>query len=149
MSEASLLAMCDSTIPGEDGGYLADETLTWLDHDLGAAGDDVPALVCFHHPPVTLTIPYVDGIRLAGEHRLADVLARHDNVVAVLCGHAHTASRVDVRRPAVAGRAGCRLDVDSAVGAPRHDRLHPACQPSPFTCSTTSAGSRRTIRVLP
>lgn len=87
-----VLAMCDSTIPGEAGGYLCDETLHWLDQALQDAGRDVPALVCFHHPPVTLAIPYVDGIRLAGEHRLAEVLARHDSVVAVLCGHAHTAA---------------------------------------------------------
>lgn len=87
-----VLAMCDSTIPGEDDGYLSDESLAWLDHALREAGDDVPALVCFHHPPVALAVPYVDGIRLAGEHRLAEVLAGHDNVVAVLCGHAHTAA---------------------------------------------------------
>jgi Icc protein len=87
-----LLAMCDSTIPGEDGGFLADETLAWLDDALRDAGDDVPALVCFHHPPVTLAQPFIDNIRLAGEHRLAEVLARHTNVVAVLCGHAHTAA---------------------------------------------------------
>lgn len=87
-----LLAMCDSTIPGDDGGFLADETLAWLDEALGDAGDDIPALVCFHHPPVTLALPFVDGIRLAGEHRLAEVLGRHANVVAVLCGHAHTAA---------------------------------------------------------
>jgi 3',5'-cyclic-AMP phosphodiesterase len=87
-----LVAMCDSTIPGEDGGYLDDETLAWLDDALREAGDYVPALVCFHHPPVILALPYVDGIRLAGEHRLAEVLGRHPNVVAVLCGHAHTAA---------------------------------------------------------
>jgi Icc protein len=87
-----LLAMCDSSVPGENDGYLSDETLHWLDQALRDAGDDVPALVCFHHPPVTLSLPYVDGIRLAGEHRLAEVLTRHDNVVAVLCGHAHTAA---------------------------------------------------------
>ena len=88
----AVLAMCDSTIPGEAGGYLADETLEWLDEALDEAGDDVPALVCFHHPPVTLGAPFIDGIRQTGEQRLAAVLARHDNVVAVLCGHAHTAA---------------------------------------------------------
>src|SRR6185295_2544220 len=51
-----LLAMCDSTIPGEDGGFLADGTLAWLDEALRDAGDDIPALVCFHHPPVTLAL---------------------------------------------------------------------------------------------
>jgi Icc protein len=98
------LAMCDSSIPGEDGGFLADETLHWLDAALREAGDDVPALVCFHHPPVTLTIPYVDNIRQTGEHRLAEVLARHDNVIAVLCGHAHTAAATTFAgRPLIVG----------------------------------------------
>jgi 3',5'-cyclic-AMP phosphodiesterase len=86
-----LFAMCDSTIPGEHGGFLADETLSWLDGVLGAA-PDIPAFVCFHHPPAVLTIPYVDGIRQLGEQRLAEVVARHPHVVAVLCGHAHTAA---------------------------------------------------------
>jgi Icc protein len=51
---------------------------------------DLPAFVCFHHPPVVLGIPYVDGIRQFGAERLAAVVARHPNVVALLCGHAHT-----------------------------------------------------------
>ncbi|MDX6231717.1 MAG: 3,5-cyclic-AMP phosphodiesterase, partial [Nocardioidaceae bacterium] len=49
-------------------------TLAWLDDALREAGDDIPALVCFHDPPVTLALPCVDGIRPAGEHRLAEVL---------------------------------------------------------------------------
>jgi len=82
------IAMCDSSIPGRDDGYLDDSTLTWLDKVL--ADTDDPALVCFHHPPVKLHIPFVDDIRQFGAERLADLLARHDNVAAVLCGHAHT-----------------------------------------------------------
>lgn len=87
----ALFAMCDSTIPGEDGGFLADATLTWLDGVLGDA-PDLPAFVCFHHPPVVLTVPYVDGIRQVGEQRLAEVIGAHPNVAAVICGHAHTAA---------------------------------------------------------
>jgi 3',5'-cyclic AMP phosphodiesterase CpdA len=82
------IAMCDSSIPGRDDGLLDDETLAWLDKVLAGAED--PALVCFHHPPVPLHIPFVDRIRLRESERLAEVLAAHDNVVAVLCGHAHT-----------------------------------------------------------
>jgi 3',5'-cyclic AMP phosphodiesterase CpdA len=85
------IAMCDSTIPGEDGGLLDDTTLTWLDKVLSDAADE-PALVCFHHPPVVLHIPYVDAIRQQRDERLADVVAAHDNVAAVLCGHAHTSA---------------------------------------------------------
>jgi 3',5'-cyclic-AMP phosphodiesterase len=82
---------CDSTVPGEDGGYLADETVAWLDEALAIAPDR-PALVAMHHPPVTLGIPFVDGIRQAGGDRLQEVVGRHRQVVAVLCGHAHTAA---------------------------------------------------------
>ncbi|HEX5118853.1 MAG TPA: phosphodiesterase [Pseudonocardiaceae bacterium] len=88
-TEQALFALCDSTIPGSDGGRLADETVAWLDDTL-AQHPDLPAFVCFHHPPVVLHSPFSDGIRLADEQRLADVLARHPQVVAVLCGHAHT-----------------------------------------------------------
>ncbi|MBN6039380.1 metallophosphoesterase [Amycolatopsis sp. 195334CR] len=87
----AVFALCDSTIPGRDDGHLDDETLAWLESVLtGAAG--APVFVCFHHPPVDLHIPYVDGIRQSGEDRLAALLSRHPNVVAILCGHAHTAA---------------------------------------------------------
>jgi Icc protein len=84
-------ALCDSTIPGEDGGYLSDDSLSWLDKVLSESPDE-PAFVCFHHPPVTLNAPYIDTIRQTGEDRLAAVLADHPRVVAVLCGHAHVAA---------------------------------------------------------
>jgi Icc protein len=85
------LALCDSTVPGQDGGYLDDETVGWLDAALAAARGR-PALVAMHHPPVPVGVPFIDDIRQAGEDRLADVVHRHDHVVAVLCGHAHTAA---------------------------------------------------------
>ncbi|NKZ03994.1 phosphodiesterase [Actinomadura latina] len=87
----AVFAMCDSTVPGEDHGFMDDETIGWLDRQLSNARDE-PAFVCFHHPPVTQGIPYVDEIRQFGEERLAGVIDRHPQVVAVLCGHAHTAA---------------------------------------------------------
>ncbi len=87
-----LIAMCDSTVPGRESGYLDDKTFTWLARVLETAGDRVPVLVAFHHPPVTLQSPYVDGIRQDGELRLAELLNAYPQVKAVLCGHAHTAA---------------------------------------------------------
>lgn len=84
-----LFAMCDSSIPGRDDGLLAAETLDWLDAELGAAAD-LPAFVCFHHPPVLLGVPVIDEIRQFATERLAELVERHRNVVALLCGHAHT-----------------------------------------------------------
>jgi Icc protein len=85
------LALCDSTIPGRDDGRLADERIDWLDTALGGAPDG-PALVAMHHPPVALGIPFADDIRQRDGRRLEEVLRRHPQVVAVLCGHAHTAA---------------------------------------------------------
>jgi Icc protein len=84
-------AMCDSSIPGRNDGLLAAETLDWLDAELTAAAD-LPAFVCFHHPPVTVGVPFIDEIRQFSTERLARIVAGHDNVVAVLCGHAHTSA---------------------------------------------------------
>jgi Icc-related predicted phosphoesterase len=48
-------------------------------------------VIAFHHPPVDLHC-WIDRLRQTGEDRLAAVVRRHDNVVALVCGHAHTAA---------------------------------------------------------
>jgi 3',5'-cyclic AMP phosphodiesterase CpdA len=83
--------MCDSSIPGRSEGLLEPATLNWLDDALSAAPGR-PAFVAFHHPPVALGLPYIDRIALREPDGLANVLRRHAQVVAVLCGHAHTAA---------------------------------------------------------
>ncbi|WP_236792427.1 metallophosphoesterase [Amycolatopsis sp. GM8] len=90
--DGAVFAMCDSSIPGRDDGFLDDETLAWLDDVLAATDADTPVFVCFHHPPVRLYSPYLDEIRLHGEDRLAMLIRRYPQVAAVLCGHAHTAA---------------------------------------------------------
>ena len=100
----AVFALCDSTVPGKPGGYLADETLEWLDRTLTDAPRDAPAFVCFHHPPVRTYIPYLDGMMQTGGDRLAEVLSHHDNVVAVLAGHVHTpAATTFAGRPLLIG----------------------------------------------
>ncbi|WP_405756406.1 metallophosphoesterase [Streptomyces sp. NBC_00073] len=88
----AVFVLCDSTIPGSDEGLLSDHTLRWLDGTLTAEGGELPVFVCFHHPPVDLHTPHVDRVRQFGEERLAAVLGRHPQVVALLCGHAHVAA---------------------------------------------------------
>jgi Icc protein len=86
----ALFALCDSTIPGRHDGYLAESTIAWLEKVLEGAPAGAPVFICCHHPPVTLQSPFADAIRQRGEQRLADLIARHAEVVAILCGHAHT-----------------------------------------------------------
>lgn len=83
-------ALCDSTIPGRDDGYLADATLAWLAEVADATDVDAPLFVCFHHPPLPLHSGLLDPIRQHGEERLADVLRRRRGHTFILCGHAHT-----------------------------------------------------------
>ncbi|MFI7454565.1 metallophosphoesterase [Nonomuraea sp. NPDC049714] len=83
------IALADSSVPGEPHGYLADETLAWLDEIL-AERPGVPAFVGLHHQPIDLGIPYVDRIKLTAPERLEAVVRRHPNVAGVFTGHAHT-----------------------------------------------------------
>jgi 3',5'-cyclic AMP phosphodiesterase CpdA len=85
-----VIALCDSSVPGKDEGFLADETLAWLEATLAQTPHQVPVLVGFHHPPTPLRVPFIDGIRQFGSERLAALADRHPNLVAFLCGHAHT-----------------------------------------------------------
>ncbi|MFD9407412.1 metallophosphoesterase [Streptomyces sp. NPDC059989] len=87
-----VLAVCDSSVPGQDHGLLEESTLDWLDGVLADTPRETPVLVAFHHPPVPLHTPYVDEIRQFGEERLAALAERHPHLTAFLCGHAHTAA---------------------------------------------------------
>ncbi|MDY6811527.1 MAG: metallophosphoesterase, partial [Actinomycetota bacterium] len=49
-----LFVVCDSSIPGRNDGHLSDETLRWMSEQITHAGPEVPVMVAFHHPPVTL-----------------------------------------------------------------------------------------------
>jgi Icc protein len=86
-----LILMCDSSIPGRHDGWLADETLAWADGVL-AGKPGMPAFLAFHHPPVELGLAFPDTIRQFGEQRLAALVERHPQIVALLCGHAHSAA---------------------------------------------------------
>ncbi|SEH03274.1 3',5'-cyclic AMP phosphodiesterase CpdA [Nonomuraea solani] len=85
-----VIALCDSSVPGKDEGFLEDETLDWLETVLAGTSDRV--LAGFHHPPAPLRMPFVDGIRQFGEERLAGLARRHPHLAGFVCGHAHTAA---------------------------------------------------------
>ncbi|WP_203661290.1 phosphodiesterase [Actinocatenispora rupis] len=92
----------DSRVPGTPAGTLGADQLAWLDGELSRRAD-VPAMVCLHHPPVAVGIPFMDGIRLSDGAELLDVLARHPHVVRLLAGHLH--------RPVTVNLAGTVMSV--------------------------------------
>lgn len=103
----TLFLMLDSMVPAAPGervdhGVLAQATLAWLDEQLASREPGEAAFVCLHHPPVKIHLGLMDPIRLTNAGELAEVLDRHEAVVAVLVGHAHTACAATydgMRRP--------------------------------------------------
>ena len=99
------IVMCDSSIPGRHDGLLDADTLAWLDATLADLGD-APSVIAFHHPPISIHHPLPDTWPLREPDRLAALIAKYPNVVAILTGHAHTgvASRF-AGRPLIVGPA--------------------------------------------
>lgn len=94
----SVFVMLDSMVPAPPGeridhGELDAESLRWLDEVLAQRLSGEPAYICLHHPPVAIHQATMDTIRLRPDdaEALSHVLARHEGVRAILCGHAHTA----------------------------------------------------------
>ncbi|WP_417668841.1 phosphodiesterase [Roseibium sp.] len=90
------LVALDSNVPGKPHGQLGTVQLDWLSKTLGES--DRPTLVAVHHPPVMTGIPHMDEIGLSDADSLAEVIAPHDHVERIMCGHVH--------RPIVAAFAG-------------------------------------------
>lgn len=77
----------DSTLPGDPRGAVRPEDLTWLDATLAAS--DQPTMILLHHPPVATGLWFMDGIGLGNAEALGAVIARHPQVLRLLCGHQH------------------------------------------------------------
>jgi 3',5'-cyclic-AMP phosphodiesterase len=78
----------DTTVPGEHGGRVSERQMSWLDSML-ASDPARPTLVFQHHPPFVTGIDWMDEVGLDGRELEASTIARHRNVLAVVCGHVH------------------------------------------------------------
>lgn len=77
----------DSHWPGHEAGRLGRRQLDALEARLAAHA--VPTLLCLHHPPCTIGTAWIDAIRLEDGPALEKIVARHPQVRALACGHAH------------------------------------------------------------
>ncbi len=84
------LLMLDTLVPGAGHGELRPQQLQWLDRTLAQAPSK-PTLIAMHHPPFACGIAHMDRIRLRDAAAFTEVVARHQQVQRIVCGHHHRA----------------------------------------------------------
>jgi len=82
------LVMLDTVVPGAGHGELRPEQLQWLDRTL-AQVPHKPTMIGMHHPPFACGIAHMDRIRLHNATAFAEIVARHQQVERIVCGHHH------------------------------------------------------------
>jgi 3',5'-cyclic AMP phosphodiesterase CpdA len=83
------LVALDSTSSGERKGVFCLQRQAWLDAVLSAQPNRL-TLLFIHHPPFDVDDHYVGGYRRAEEATaLTEIVSRHAQVQAMLCGHVH------------------------------------------------------------
>lgn len=110
----------DSTRPGRHEGWLTDDQLSWLRHQVATAAPAGSTVLVLHHPPLRSAIPPIDRLRLQDADRLGDVLLGSD-VKMIVCGHSHlTGSGSLAGIPVWVGPAlSYRLDTFAPIGRHR------------------------------
>jgi 3',5'-cyclic-AMP phosphodiesterase len=82
------VVVADSTMPGEDSGYLDDERLEWIDAALGVDASR-PVMLVLHHPPFTTGFQGMDSPPFRNADALAAIVRRHPHLDRIICGHLH------------------------------------------------------------
>lgn len=82
------IVMLDQIVPGAVHGEITSAEAAWLDQTLAAAPDR-PTIVALHHPPFATHDLLFDKIGLHNGAVFNTVIARHRQVMRVICGHHH------------------------------------------------------------
>jgi 3',5'-cyclic AMP phosphodiesterase CpdA len=85
------LVVLDTLVPGKPGGVLCARRLGWLNRALHASSR--PTVVAQHHPPFPTGLTFMDSMSLANPAAQAAVIAPHEHVERVICGHHHRVSQ--------------------------------------------------------
>jgi len=78
----------DDIVPGETHGLVRADGADWLDEKLHEAKAK-PTIVALHHPPFLTHDLLFDEIGLLDAGLFASVIARHRQVLRIICGHHH------------------------------------------------------------
>jgi len=110
----------DSVVAGKPHGEICAGRRRWLDGKLAEAPDK-PTIVMLHHPPFVTGIAYMDAMGLNDPAGLGEVIARHNQVIRILCGHIHRpvqtlfAGTMASVAPATSFQVGLKLDQSQGI----------------------------------
>lgn len=82
------MVLLDSQVVGVPHGKLSEQQLQLLDNKL-TEYPERHTLVLLHHHPLLVGSAWLDQHTLKESERFWDVVAKHSNVKAILCGHVH------------------------------------------------------------
>ncbi|MGI9417280.1 MAG: phosphodiesterase [Geminicoccaceae bacterium] len=120
----------DTVVAGQPHGEMCAERLAWLEARLGEDMDRV-TLLFMHHPPFLTGIRHMDRQNCRNSEALGRVVAQHDQVQMILCGHVHRPIAVSWSgTTALIGPSPCHavaLDL-SHEGPPAFFLEPPACR---------------------
>jgi Icc protein len=111
----------DTLVPGEAGGALCEDRLSWIEHTLSAQPDR-PTLILMHHPPFRTGIASMDRMGLRGRAEFAEIIRRHPQVERICCGHVHRpisrrfAGTIAGIAPSTAHQVVLDLDPEASLG---------------------------------
>lgn len=82
------MILLDSQVVGVPHGRMSDQQLTLLDNKLSEYSNR-NTIVLLHHHPLLVGSAWLDQHTLKDAENFWDVIEKHNNVSAVLCGHVH------------------------------------------------------------
>jgi 3',5'-cyclic AMP phosphodiesterase CpdA len=82
------IVMLDSKVPGEIHGEIDARQLAWLRAQLAAHAGNAGTVICFHHPPHTSGVRWMDDHGLRETGGLLEAISGY-NVLGMLHGHTH------------------------------------------------------------
>ena len=83
-----VILLLDSTFPENHSGRLQNKELEFLADQLKSAKDK-HALICLHHPPVSIKSQWMDNIMLENPYDLFSIVDQYTHIRGILWGHIH------------------------------------------------------------
>jgi len=118
-----LIAM-DSAKSDNAGGKICKYRAKWLDDRLSEESNK-PTIIFMHHPPIKLGVNETDVDGFSGTEILGEVIAKHNHIERILCGHVHipTFARWKGTVISTAPSIGMQLVLDLTLKQPSRFKL--------------------------